>query len=143
MAANTAPRYSGMSDFQGSITVTAANTSKDLTSGTINLLYTSPTDGALVDGVLAMPLGTNVATVARVFLNNGGATATADNQAMIAQATLPATTNSEVAALLPIWIPIPRRYQDVKATHRLYVLLGTAVAAGWEFSAAASKFSAT
>ncbi|MGL5936365.1 MAG: hypothetical protein ACRCZI_12190, partial [Cetobacterium sp.] len=140
MAANNAPRYTGMSDFQGSITVTAANTSKDLTSGTINLLYTAPTDGALVTGVLAMPLGTNVATVARLFLNNGGATGTADNQVMVHQVSLPATTNSETAALLPVWIPIPRQFQDIKATHRLYVLLGTTVTAGWEFAAAASKF---
>ncbi|WP_230683975.1 hypothetical protein, partial [Streptococcus pneumoniae] len=62
------------------------------------------------------------------------------NNQMIAQATLPATTNSEVAALLPLWLPIPRQFWDIGETDRLYILLGTAVAAGWSFAAAASKF---
>jgi hypothetical protein len=140
MAANTSPRFTGRGDFQGSVTVTAANTSKDLTSGALNLVYTAPTDGGYVDGVIAMPLGSNVATVARLFLNNGSTTNTATNNMMIGQENLPATTNSETTALFKIWIPIPRNLQDIVAGHRLYVLLGTAVIGGWAFSASAQKW---
>jgi hypothetical protein len=120
--------------------VTAANTDKTLVTGAAALIYTAPTDGALVTGILAMPLGTNVASVARLFLNNGGVLTTASNNAMISQISLPATTNTEVAALTPLWIPIPRLMQDLKATYRLYITIGTAVAAGWQFTAAASRW---
>jgi hypothetical protein len=75
-----------------------------------------------------MPLGTNVATVLRLFLNNGATTATASNNSMIDQIGIPATTNTEVAALtpyaFPLTIPIPAGY-------RLYVTCATVVAAGF------------
>lgn len=142
MAYNTNPRFTGIADFQGSVTVTTANTTKDATSGSPALLYTAPTDGSLVAGVIAQPNGTNTASVARLFLNNGSTPNTATNNIMVAQVSLPATTNSEVAAIPTIWIPIPRAFQDMKATHRLYVTIGTTVAAGWQFAAAGSGFTA-
>lgn len=142
MAVNHDPRYTGIADFQGSVTVTTANTTKDATSGSPALLYTAPTDGALVSGVIAMPIGSNTASVARLFLNNGSTPNTATNNQMIAQVSLPATTNSEVAAIPTLWIPIPRGFQDMKATHRLYITIGTTVAAGWMFAAASSGFTA-
>lgn len=142
MATNKQPRFASAGDFQGSVTVTVANTTKDGTGGAPALLYTAPADGGLVEGIAAMPLGTNVASVARVFLNNGATLATATNNMMIQQVSLPATTNSETGALLPMWIPIPRPFQDMVAGHRLYVTIGTSVAAGWAFSAAAQKLTA-
>ena len=140
MTVNHDPRFTGVADFQGSVTVTAANTTKDGSGGSPALLYTAPADGALVQGVIAQPNGTNVASVARLFLNNGSTLATPANTIMIAQVSLPATTNSEVAAIPTVWIPIPRAFQDVKAGHKLYVTIGTTVAAGWQFAAAASGF---
>jgi len=142
MAVNTAPRFTGTADFQGSKTIVTANTTKDGTGGAPDLIYTAPADGGLVEGVVCMPLGTNTASVARLFLNNGLTLATASNNMMIGQISLPATTNSEVAALLALWIPIPRAMQDMVATHRLYVTIGTTVAAGWAFSASCQKFAA-
>ena len=74
------------------------------------------------------PRGTNVASVLRVFLNNGASNATAANNVLIAELSLPATTLSEVAALsgneLPLNIPVPPGY-------RVTVTLGTAVTGGY------------
>lgn len=134
------PRFTAEADSQWAAAITAANTAKDMASGTVNLIYTAPTGGALVTGVLAMPLGTNVASVARLFLNNGGATTTPANNILIGQLSLPATTNTETGALPALIIPVPKGFQDIAATHRLYVLLGTAVAAGWQFGAMASAW---
>src|ERR1043165_3486191 len=99
MAVNHDPRFTGISDFQGSVTITTANTTKNGTGGSPDLIYTAPTDGSLVTGVIAMPLGTNATSVARLFLNNGSTLATATNNLMVAQVSLPATTNSETAAI--------------------------------------------
>ena len=41
MAANTAPIYSRLADFQFVVAALAANTTKDLTSGTIYLVFTA------------------------------------------------------------------------------------------------------
>ena len=141
MAANTTPRFTGAANPQWTITpVLAANTTKDLSAGTSYLIYTAPTDGGYVDSVSAQPLGTNVATVLRLWLNNGSTTATAANNAYIGQWTLPATTNSEVAALTSMVLPLPRFLQDVPAGYRLYATVGTVVAAGWQLTANAAKW---
>lgn len=135
------PRFTALPDMQIGVTITAANTAKDCASGTVNLIYTSPTGGSWLSGVMAMPLGTNTASVARLFLNNGSATTTATNNCLISQVSLPATTNTEVAGLSPLMLPIPRALQDMTVGYRLYVLLGTAVSAGWQFTPMASKWS--
>lgn len=141
MAANTSPRFTGRGDPQWTTTaVLAANTTKDMTSGTIYLIYTAPTDGGIVDSIIAQPLGTNVATVLRLWLNNGSTTATAGNNSYVGQWTLPATTNSETAAIVSIILPLPRFLQDVPSTYRLYATVGTAVASGWQLTANAARF---
>ena len=139
MTTNYQPRFTGVGDSTIGVALTTGNTTKDGTAGT-TLLYTAPTDGALVTGFMAMPLGTNVASVLRIFLNNGSTNGTAANNCMVAQVSLPATTNSEVAALAPVWVPLPRQFQDVKATYGFYGVVGTTVAAGWMVTPAASKF---
>ena len=57
-----------------------ANTTFDLTSGTIyGPIFTgNATNGSRLDFIKARPLGTNVATVIRIWINNGGATDAAD-----------------------------------------------------------------
>lgn len=116
----------------GWATMTAANTAKDGT-GTVGTIFTADaTNGGYVQKIIGRPLGTNVASVARIFLNNGLTNATAANNTLIAEIGLQATTVSEVAAQtgveLNLNIPIPPGY-------RLMVALGTAQAAGWAFTA--------
>ena len=118
--------------------LTAANTNKDGTSGTIAAVFTADaTEGGRIEKIIARPLGANVATVLRVFLNNGGGTGTAANNALIAEMTLPATTLSEVAAQpayeLPLNLALPPGYV-------VFCTIGTAVAAGYMLSGVGSKY---
>src|SRR5258706_14560413 len=99
MAANPAQIFSRAPDIQWTLGLTVANTAKDLTSGTIYLVFTADaTNGGRVSKLVFQPAGSNVATVARIFINNGGVTGPAPNNALIKDLTLPLVTNSEVAA---------------------------------------------
>jgi hypothetical protein len=142
MAANTAPIFSkvgliGIND-KTTDAVKTANTTKDLTAGTIYLVLTADaTNGSYVDKIVIQPLGTNVATVMRIFINNGSATGTAGNNTLYADVTLGATTNSEVAQIgqtvVNMNIALPPGY-------RIYVTIGTGVAAGFSVTAVAGTY---
>ena len=128
MPANTAPIFSKTPVAQWAAGVTAANTAKDGT-GTVNTVFTADaTNGSYLQKLIVRPLGTNVASVLRLFLNNGSTNATAANNALIAEQSLPATTNTEVAAIagfeIPMNIPVPPGY-------KINMTLGTAVAGGY------------
>jgi hypothetical protein len=131
MAVNTAPIFSKRGDIQWSPTpLTAANTAKDGT-GTVSTIFTAGADGAFVQRLVARPLGTNVATVLRLFVNNGGANTVATNNSLIAEMTLAATTLSEVAAQPPYELPLSFA---LPSGYKLLCTLGTAVAAGYELT---------
>lgn len=131
MSANINPIYTGVPKVSNTGTLTAANTSADLSSGTVNLGMTAGANGSFIRKITAKPLGTNVASVARIFWNNGSATTTAGNNSMFTEMSLPAITITQVAAQADIAVAI---MDAIGANERLYVLLGTAVAAGWAFT---------
>jgi hypothetical protein len=139
MPANTNPIFTLSPDIQWApAPLQAANTSKDGTSGTAATVFTADAaNGGFVTKLIARALGTNVATVLRVFLNNGGGATTAANNALVAELTLPATTLSEVAAQpayeLPLNFALPPGY-------RLFCTIGTAVAAGYELTVIGGKY---
>src|SRR5262245_18119666 len=131
MAANIDPIYTrtpNAGNFTGTSQgpLVTANTTKDLTSGTSYLIFTAGSDGAYVKALRIRPAGTNVATVVRVWINNGSTTGTASNNALFDEITVAATTNSEVAAIagteVPMNIPLPGGY-------RIYCTTGTTVTA--------------
>jgi len=115
----------------------AANTTKDLTAGTIYLVATAGADGLKVEKLKVTPKGTNAVSVLRVFINNGLTTATAANNALYEELTLPATTNSEVASIvgyeIPMNISLPNGY-------RIYVTLGSVVAGGYAVTAVGGSY---
>ena len=111
--------------------ITAANTTKDGSSGTVTLAFTAGADGSFVESITGQALGTNVASLARVFLNNGAATTTASNNALIGQIGLPAITLSENAEVATVSLTLNRA---IPAGYRIYIVIATAVAAGWEFT---------
>jgi len=136
MAANTAPIYTLAPDVQWGSTdgnggaagpLKTANTAKDGT-GTVLTVFTAGADGSYVQEIRARSAGTNVASVMRVFLNNGSSNATIANNIMIAELQLPATTLTEIAALADYTINIQRA---IPAGYKLNVTLGTTVAAGY------------
>jgi hypothetical protein len=137
MAANTAPIFSIAGDVEwGTTAITTANTAKDGT-GTVLTVFTANVDGGFVQRIRFRAAGTNIATVARVFINNGSTNATAANNILYDEITLAATTLSEVAALpvyeLPLNFALPAGY-------KLNVTIGTTIAAGYFVSVIGGKY---
>lgn len=138
MAANTAPIFSLLGDVQwGATAITTANTAKDGTGTVLTAFTADATNGGFVQRIRFRAAGTNIATVARVFINNGSTNATAANNILFDEITLAASTLSEVAALavyeLPLNFALPPGYT-------LNITLGTTVAAGYYVSVIGGKY---
>ena len=137
MAANTQPIFSIAGDVEwGTTAITTANTAKDGT-GTVLTCFTANVDGAFVQRIRFRSAGTNIQTVARVFINNGSTNATAANNILYDEITLAATTINETAALpvyeLPLNFALPAGYV-------LNVTIGTTIAAGYFVSVIGGKY---
>lgn len=138
MPANTTPIYSKIADWQWIGAITAANTTKDLTSGTSYLAFTADaTNGGYVKKLRIRHLGTNVATVLRVFINNGAVTTTATNNILFDEIGIAANTVSETSASSIFELSIN---EALPPGYRIYVTIGTAVAAGLAVSVVAGKY---
>jgi hypothetical protein len=137
MPTNTTPIFTGTPVSPFGTAVTAANTAMDGT-GTVTTVFTADaTNGGFCGLIKLKPLGTNVASVARFFKNNGVTNATASNNVLIGEVTLPATTASAVAALIELAYPV---LEALQAGYKINMTLGTAVAAGWIASAEAGSY---
>jgi type VI protein secretion system component VasK len=137
---NNLPIYSKIADVQWSTSAATANTTFDLTSGTIYPCFSADTtNGGYIQRIRFRTLGTNLATtVARVWINNGLTTTNVANNTLWDEITLPATTVSQTAAQanyeLPMNLALPPSY-------RLYITLGTAPnAAGWSATVIGGKY---
>jgi hypothetical protein len=90
--------------------------------------FVAGANGAYVERIRFRAAGTNVATVARIWINNGSAFTTAANNELFDEITLPATTavanSSTLLQELALGFSIP-------ASYRIAVGLGTTVAAGY------------
>lgn len=136
--ANTAPIFTGTVVSPFGAAVTAANTAADGT-GTVTTIFTADaTNGGYVGYIKLKPLGTNVGSVARFFINNGSTNATATNNALIGEVTLPANTVTQTGALIELAYPV---MQALQAGYKINMTLGTAVAAGWIASVDAGSYS--
>jgi hypothetical protein len=126
MAANNIPIFplSPQIGF-GSAALQTANTAKDGT-GTVTTIMTAGANGSRVDYVRVRATGTNTATVFRLFINNGGSNAVAANNILFTEATIAATTLSEVAALAETTIQLDLA---LPAGYKLTCTNGTTVAA--------------
>lgn len=144
MPGNSNPIFSRVGDVTNNGTtgmnqaITAA--ANDYTGAGANnsLVFTADsTNGGFIQRLRFKPIGTNTASVARVFLNNGSANTTAANNTFYGEVSLPGTTISSTAALPDIDyamnIALPPGF-------RIYVGLGTAVAAGWSCVPIAGKY---
>jgi hypothetical protein len=138
MAANTQPIFSVAGDIEwGPTVLTTQNTAKDGTGTVLTVFSADTTNGGFVQRIRFRSAGTNIATVARVFINNGLTNTTPANNILYDEITLAATTLSEVAALatyeLPLNFALPPGY-------RLNVTLGTTVAAGYYVSVIGGRY---
>ena len=116
--------------------ITAANTAKDGT-GAVSYIYGPENTDTYIDRVVLRPVGSNVASVARLFINTGETHSAVKNNILFAEKTLAATTLDEAAAfadnviVMDLWLP---------AGYRLFVVLGTAVASGYYVTAVAGEY---
>lgn len=127
MAANTAP----ISPIAPAISwnptpILAANTAMDGT-GTVGTVNTAGANGNRINRVRICHLGTNVATVMRFFVNNGLTNATAANNVLVGEVTVPANTLNQAAQSAQIDFPLN---VVLKPGYKLNYTIGTAVAAG-------------
>lgn len=139
MAANTAPIYSKVGDIQWA-TLATANTAKDGT-GTVGTVFTADaTNGGRIERITVRALGTNVATVLRLFVNNGSTNATAGNNTLVAEITLAATTLSEVAALIDPAVGVVDFPLVLPPGYKLNATIGTTIAAGVQVTGIGGKY---
>ena len=143
MAANTTPIYSKAGQISFSALLQTANTAKDGTGAT-QLIFTAGADGARVERIRIKPVGTNVATVVRIFINNGSDPASAANNVLYAEKTIAANTLSEAAESvlneLPTITDTTALPLVLPPSYRLYATIGTTVAAGIRITAIGSTY---
>lgn len=147
MTPNTAPIYAISGDVSSNNGTTMAPTlttaAADYTGASANnqLVFTAnATDGGIVRGLFFAPLGTNTASVARIYFNNGSANTTAANNSYIGAFSLPATTQTSVAAEPYFFFPFPNGGVALQPGFRIFVGLGTTVAAGWRVTPVGGQY---
>lgn len=132
MTANTSPVYPlTPNNGEMNVVLTSANTAKDGT-GTAGLLFTAGANGSRLKRIVVKPIGTNVQTCLRIFINNGSSQGTAANNAFLADMTILANTLSENAATNEYNLNVEL---DLAPGYKVYAVIGTAVAAGLAISA--------
>lgn len=156
MAVNNKPIFTGTPQINWCINAITGSTTTDLTAahnlsgsngaasagaGIVGFLcFTADsTNGGYVQKIRFKSLGTNVATVARVWINNGSTLNSAVNNVLFDEITLPVTTVSQTAALnnleLPLNIALPAGY-------KIFVTLGTSQAgqAGYDITVVGGSY---
>lgn len=119
-------------------TVSTANTGKDGT-GTVVTVFTAGANGGRVEKIRFLHLGTNVQTVARVFVNNNGANSTPANNSLIAECSIVSNTLSEVQEQVAAEIIFDGGL-ILPANYKLNITIGTTVAAGIQITAFGGDF---
>jgi len=141
MAGNTTPIFSriGAIGGIGSATLTTVSSADYTGAGAQNILvFTSDaTNGGFVQRIRLKAIGTNVATVARIYINNGLTNGTAANNVFYGEISLPATTASTTSATVDVDYPLNIA---LPAGYKLYVGLGATVATGWVVSVIAGAY---
>lgn len=126
MAAGTSPIFVATPKNWFASTALAANAAVDGT-GTVVTVLTAGANGAKVKKIRLNHLGSNIATVVRLFINNGSANSTAANNGLVYEYTMAANTLSQVAASVPAEINLDLA---LAAGYKLNVTVGTTIASG-------------
>ena len=132
MPANTTPIFTSVPEIGVGVIIATANTAMDGT-GTVGTLFTAGADGGRIDYILIKYTGTAIATLVRIFINNGSDTTTASNNSLFIEQQLAAYTLSQTAAqanqyIIGLNISLPAGY-------RITATVATTVANGLTFSA--------
>jgi hypothetical protein len=103
----------------------------------VTLVHTAGASGSFVQRLRFKAGGTNTASVARIYINNGSTPGTATNNSFYGEVSLPATTAIATAATIDVDYPMDFA---LLPSFRIYFGLGTAVAAGWACTAIAGQY---
>jgi hypothetical protein len=139
MALNTAPIYSGVGDIQWTTVLTAVNSSYDAITANVATVFSASISGSFVQRIRFKASGSTTATAARIFINNGSPSGSAENNVLFDEITLPLTTGTQTAATavyeLSMNIALPPAY-------RILATLATAqsVGGGWYASAIGGSY---
>jgi hypothetical protein len=135
MSANTLPIYSikgnvGTNDStaMAPTLTTAANDYTGISANNKIVWTANATNGGFIQRLRFKAIGTNTATVARIYINNGATAGTATNNSFYGEISLPATTAIATAATVEIDYPLNFALPPGFA---IYVGLATTVSAGW------------
>ncbi|UWG96773.1 hypothetical protein LPY66_18130 [Dehalobacter sp. DCM] len=136
MPANTTPIFPLTPKISWGTVLTADGTATKNHDGTAAgavLLFTAGANGSIVNEIKATPLGTNVASALRIFINNGSANTTAANNALYSDAALPAITIAENTGQSSVQVlkPDDNKPITLPAGYKLYACVGTTMAIGW------------
>src|SRR5690242_21161977 len=97
-APSNVPIYSRVADIQWGAPLTTQNTAMDGT-GTVTTVFTADaTNGGFVQKLRLRAAGSNVATVLRVFINNGSTNTVAANNTLFDEISLPSVTAAAAGA---------------------------------------------
>lgn len=134
MAVNIDPIYS----IAGNVTnnnatgmnqlVTAQSADYTGVSANASKVFTAGANGSFVQRIRFKAGGTNTASVARIYINNGTDHTTATNNQFYGEISLPGTTAIITAATVEIDYPLGFA---LPAGFQIWFGLATAVAAGW------------
>jgi hypothetical protein len=146
MAISTDPIFIGSGDLSTNGTtgmatdlLTATGDYTGISANHVLVFTSATTEGSYIRRLRFQAKGTNVASVARIFINNGSTNATATNNSFYGQVTLPATTANSAGATVEVDYPLEFA---LNPAWRIYVGLGTTVAAGWVCTAIGGKYTA-
>ncbi len=134
MPANTAPVFPIVPKVSWGKVLTADATAvknHDGTTANAVLVFTAGANGARIEEIKALPLGTNAATVLRIFINNGQDPTVATNNALYEEITCPSTSITETMQQSElILINKDSSALILPPGYRLYAAVGTTVATG-------------
>lgn len=134
MPANTSPIFTKFPDLTTNGTtgmsqaISAAAADYTGISANYTLIHTAGANGSYVRSIICKAIGTNVAAVLRIFVNNGSTPGTATNNTFIAEISLPSTTASTTTATAEVEFPLEF---GINPGFRIYAGLGASVASGW------------
>jgi hypothetical protein len=137
---NVKPIFTSTPAISVGVSVATAQNTYDGTGANDTLVFTADsTDGSFVSRLRFKAKGTNVATVARVYINNGSTVGTASNNTFFGEIGLPATTASASAATPDVDYPMN---VALPAGYKIYVGVATTVSAGWAVTAVGGAYTA-
>lgn len=145
MAANIDPIYSKTPDVSNAgvagttfaATMTTATGDYTGVSGNHVTAWLAGSNGGFIQRLRLKAIGTNTASVARVYINNGSTPGTPANNIFYGEITLPATTAINTAATVDVDYPMNFA---LPSGFKVLVGLGTTVAAGWTVAGVGGQY---